>query len=136
MIGVKVSIDNYLPRLQPRIDQANYRALRKAAGTIRLIARRSIREAPQGQASPPGKPPRTRGRKRLRESVLYAVHPAGDEAVIGPSRSMIGPAGAAHEFGGEFRGDDYPARPYMGPALSKAASGGKLAAHWRNSIKQ
>ena len=40
-------------------------------------------------------------------------------AVIGPRASVVGDVGKGHEFGGEFRGEDYPERPFMGPALEE-----------------
>jgi hypothetical protein len=39
--------------------------------------------------------------------------------VIGPRESVVGDVGRAHEFGGEFRGEDYPERPFMTPALDE-----------------
>lgn len=136
MIVVKHSklIDAFDARpVRKKVQAANYQSLDKAAGSIRLIARRSIRDAPEDKPSPPGKPPRTRGTRRLKQAIVYAVDRVQQVAVIGPSAALIGPAGWAHEHGGLLRGDDYPKRPYMGPAMVKAAP--RLPKHWAGVVK-
>ena len=50
-----------------------------------------------------------------------------------PSHEIAGPVGMAHEFGGEFRGDEYPPRPFMGPALEKVKPG--LPRFWSGSVR-
>ena len=52
--------------------------------------------------------------------------------MIGPRASIVGEAGRAHEFGDEFRGDDYPERAFMWPALEREAP--EFAASHRNSL--
>ena len=52
--------------------------------------------------------------------------------VIGPAESVIGNAMAAHEFGGRYKRERYPARPLMGPTLTSTAP--KLAQFWRDSV--
>ena len=43
-----------------------------------------------------------------------------DAVLIGPAASLIGSVMAAHEFGGRFRGRQYPKRPLMGPSLEQS----------------
>lgn len=66
--------------------------------------------------SAPGTPPHTR-RKQLPNAIVYDA--AKGNAVIGPRFSRVGLSGEAHEFGGSYRGDQYPERSYMGPALTR-----------------
>lgn len=136
MIGLKTKTTDETAKVKKTVAKANYQNLGHAARSIRTIARRSIRDAPEGKPSPAGKPPRTRadksGKKRLRNAILYDLV-SDVEAVIGPARHLIGLAGAAHEDGGTFRGEDYPARPFMRPALEKAKS--QIPKHWSNSVR-
>lgn len=99
--------------------RASRDAVRHGAAKVRQIAIASIASAVGPSA--PGHPPHTR-RGRLPRSILFAADMAGDEAsaIIGPSAALMGPAARAHEFGGQFRGEYYPARPFMGPALDKS----------------
>ena len=63
-------------------------------------------------------------------AIVYAADK--ESAVVGPRHSVVGEAGAAHEFGEEFRGTDYPERSYMEPALD--ANLDRFAASWGGSI--
>jgi phage gpG-like protein len=112
MIGATVETTMRPERVAKAADKAAFGSLRHAAAAVRLTARRSIRRS--GNPSEPGRPPHTR-QGRLREAVLYDVQ--DDRALIGPRASVVGEAGHAHEFGGPFRDEDYPQRPFMGPAL-------------------
>lgn len=128
----------YVPKITREVQSANYLALRKASAYIRRVAGNLIKVAAAGTPSDPGKPPKTRvtrkGDKLLKRAILFSVHPSGTEALIGPSAHMVGPVGAVHEHGDHnFRGGDYPARPFMGPALTRSRT--KLAANWRNSVR-
>ena len=84
-----------------------YRIMRDAQSTI-LINRR---------ASPPGTPPHTGRRKQLRVAIQYSA--SKDDAVVGPRGSWVDESMRVHEFGGFYKGHKYPARPFMGPALSR-----------------
>jgi phage gpG-like protein len=130
MIGIHVKTRSYAELARKRAKDATFRNLNHAAATLRLTAQRSLRK--RKTPSAPGQPPSS-FTGRLRKSILYAVDRARDYAVIGPSRNLIGPAGAAHERGGRFRGADYPARPYMGPALEKIRP--RLARLWAGSVR-
>lgn len=95
------------------------RVMFKQAGYVRIVARRSIR--PRKKASAPGSPPSTQT-KRLPNSIIFHVFRGQGRAIVGPSASIVGEAGAAHERGELFRGDQYPARPFMFPALVKSTA--------------
>jgi hypothetical protein len=131
MIGMKVKIVFDKQKIINAARKAAFRSLGHAAAAIRLTADRSIREGKK--PSPPGKPPRTRGKRRLKNAIRYAVDEKAQIAIIGPDATIAGTVGAAHEFGGSFRDEVYPKRPFMGPALERNEA--KLPDFWRDSIK-
>ena len=108
-------------RFTDALRRANRRGLIRAAAAIRLQAARSIIQS--ASPSRPGRPPHTR-KGLLRRSILYALKEEGGllAAVIGTSYDILGPAGRAHEFGGRFRKEIFPKRPFMQPALSVIAN--------------
>lgn len=110
--------------------RAARRWLNWVAATIRKIAQRSMprREG----ASTPGTPPHTH-KRILPRAIVYDVEINYRRAVIGPAASKAGTVGGAHEHGGQYRGQDFDARPFMGPALEKAEP--KMAPMWADSIK-
>ena len=95
-------------------ERAARRTFARAAYRIMRDAKASIERS--AEPSLPGDPPHTR-RGQLRRAIRYDA--TKDGAVIGPLASMMGGAGAAHEFGGAFRREQFPARPFMGPALER-----------------
>jgi phage gpG-like protein len=101
-----------------------------AAAAIRLTARRSIRK--RATPSQEGQPPHTKA-GQLRGAIVYAVEKQHARAVIGPSYERMADAAGAHEHGGRFRGDDFPARPFMGPALENIAP--RLPKHWAATVR-
>ena len=130
MIGANVRSFFDAKTVQRKANDGSIRALGHAAAAIRLTARRSIRRSPT--YSDPGTPPHTR-RGLLREGILYAVEKDAARAVIGPTFEMVGTSGSAHEFGGRYRGDNYPARPFMGPALEAIRP--RLPSFWAASVR-
>jgi hypothetical protein len=110
--------------------RANIRSIGHAGAYVRKIARHSIRKS--SNPSAPGKPPHTR-RGQLRRSILYAVDKDRQGVVIGPRESLVGTSATAHEFGGQYRGQRYDRRPFMGPALEKASP--KLPRMWAASVR-
>ncbi|MFM8216585.1 MAG: hypothetical protein ACKN82_18365, partial [Pirellula sp.] len=98
--------------------------------SIRLVARRSIKR--RQTASMPGTPPNTR-QGQLKRAIVYAIDKQRGIATIGPDISVVGTAGKAHEFGGKFRKERYPKRPFMGPALDKVKD--RLPPLWANSVR-
>lgn len=130
MFGMKATTEANTEAVKKAADRATYRNIRHAAFSIRKAAVASIVKS--NTASAPGTPPATRGRggKNIRGAIF--VDADNESALIGPRASVIGEAGEAHEFGGEFRGADYPERAFMGPALE--ANRDRFASEWVGSI--
>jgi hypothetical protein len=82
-------------------------------------------------ASPAGSPPHSRS-GQLKRAIGYDVDKAQQCAVIGPRESMVGTSAMAQEFGGLYKGEEYPERPFMGPTLEKDAN--LLPAFWSGEI--
>ena len=130
MIGISCKVTNRFNSLERKVQQANFKNLGHAAATLRMVARQSIRR--RKKPSQPGSPPHTQT-GRLKRSIIYSVDRQRQSAIIGPSHSIIGPAGAEHEHGGGRRKQRFPRRPYMGPALKKIQP--RLSRMWASSIK-
>lgn len=107
----KIQTRAKLPKLKPVYTKADLKARLRA-----LDKAAELRD--KAKSSPPGQPPRTR-KGLIRRSVLYAVDKQRLEAVIGPSFQRIGKAASAHEHGGQYKGQRYPQRPFMGPTLDE-----------------
>lgn len=58
-------------------------------------------------------------RGQLPRAIVYAYDKTRMEAVIGPAASRVGTSASAHEHGGRYKGQTYPARPFMGPTLQE-----------------
>jgi hypothetical protein len=69
----------------------------------------------------------------FRNAIKYAVVAAAQSVVIGPDHEVAADSGAAHEFGGPFRQEQYQKRPFMGPALEKVKD--RLPRMWAASVK-
>lgn len=130
MIGLKVTTRSDVQQVLARAKRAEIRSLGHAGGAVRLTARRSIRRGRSESA--PGTPPQTR-RGQLKRAIQYAVVKEQALVVIGPAADVVGQAGRAHEFGGRFRREQYPQRPFMGPALEKMIP--RLPKLWANSVR-
>ena len=118
------------------VRKAGWDALRRLGFLVRKKAQQSILK--EDGPSEPGTPPHTHGKreyrtsgrlhtKTLREShkgllptsILYSTtDDAGPGVVIGTAENVIGTVGGLHEHGGMRYGHEYPARPFMGPALA------------------
>lgn len=140
MIGYSVKTTSHFDRVQKAADRAIVRNLFRAASALRRSAIESIKTGPPASDDPtqprkkrgkrrrphrpsaPGTPPHT-NRGHARRAILFAVDKAKLEAVIGPRASVVGESMAAHEFGKQYRGNNYPARPFMGPALDRTQAG-------------
>lgn len=130
MIDFGFGFTDNTPAVQKATDDGSFKNVAHAAAAIRKDAIASIK--PGDGPSPPGTPPHTQTsgvskkgkvkRGKLPRSILFAADKAKGEAVVGPAESIIGEAGAVHEFGGEFEGDNYPERPFMEPALERNLS--------------
>lgn len=145
MFEVNVQIVDETHKVIEAANKAAYENFRHAAASIRLEARESIKTATPAtrkhkgrkgkgrrasKGSAPGTPPLTR-RRLLPNAIVFNADKFG--AIIGPRFARAGTVGMAHEFGGKYKTNKYPARPFMGPALEANVS--RFAASWRNSIK-
>jgi phage gpG-like protein len=130
MIDVKVTTRKSFDKVKAKAQQGNFKSLGHAAASIRLIARRSIKR--RKSAAMPGNPPNTR-RGQLKRSIMYSLDKKRGVALIGPDFDVVETAGKAHEFGGNFRRERYPKRPFMGPALEKVKD--RIPSMWAGSIR-
>ena len=110
-------------------DKGIFTSLHRAAFVIWKTAKESIVKS--SRPAVPGHPPHTK-RGRLRSAIRYDVDKQAQVAVIGPRLSVVARSAAAHEFGGKYLGDRFPARPFMGPALEGKRD--RIAGQWRNSV--
>ena len=113
--------------------KATFRSLQHAAASIRKAEIASIK--PEAGPAPAGQPPHTHTGKGKRKGVLpraIAFSVDGDTAVIGPRESVAGDVGHGLEDGGEFRGENLPARPFAAPALAAAVP--RLGSEWVGAI--
>jgi phage gpG-like protein len=126
-----------MSRVAKATEVATFRNLGHAAARIRKDAIESIE--PSDEPSEPGKPPHTRRRvsragKALKGHLQRAIVYASDKetATIGPRESIVGESASAHEHGGEYMGGEFPARPFMRPALERNLD--KFHRDWAGSI--
>jgi phage gpG-like protein len=130
MIDVKVKVEINLKPVEKAVQKAKFENFRHAAQSISKDAKASLEKADGPSA--PGTPPHTHKRVFLRRAIAYRYDK--DSAVIGPRASIVAQAGAAHEFGGEYKGETYPQRPFMQPALERAIP--RFAGSWSGSVGQ
>lgn len=78
----------------------------------------------------------------LRKSISFIVNKAKQNVIVGSSFSVSTKIGGLHERGGISRVGfgkrilaRYPARPFMLPALKKAAASDKLSSFWKNTLQ-
>ena len=128
MFRLTVKTEDNTRAVENAANKAKFRNFRHGAASVSKSAKASI-EKSEGP-SEPGSPPHTHRRIFFRRAIRYAVSPEG--AVIGPRESIIGTSGQPHEFGGNYKGSTYPARPFMRPALEEAAP--RFAGSWKGSI--
>lgn len=208
---MRVRITDETANVRKRMKAASFKSITQAAAYVWGISRRSIgtgyktkRDASTGERvrvgaytpSKPGKPPKS-PTGRLKRSIAFDVDREKTDAVIGPTKSVIGGIGATHEHSGQeppkqrrnrlynfklavgghgparatrFRVDgvaklrttaqvrraqalvdgldaprwavleptksprNYPARPFMGPALARSQS--RLPSFWKNALQR
>lgn len=130
MVNMKVRTKMDARRVVTAVRAGSIKSLGHAGGAIRMTAKRSIRRSKT--ASMEGTPPHTR-KGQLRRAIRYAVEKDRQTVVIGPDVSIVSTAGTAHEFGGRFRNERYPKRPFMGPALEKTKD--RLPKMWAGSVR-
>jgi hypothetical protein len=97
MMHVRARVRFTPGQLKKKVNQATFKSLGQAAGTIRLTAKRSIRKRkkPSNPGSPPSSPT-----GMLRRVLRYEVNRDRGEAVIGPVNEIAGRLWNLHEFGG------------------------------------
>ena len=149
MIGMTAKTQDMMERVAKAADRAAAGNVRAMAYLVMVTSKASIKKAPpptvtvtaaplkrnaKGQfkkgsgkrgrkvrrriPSPRGTPPHTHT-GLLPRAIGYAVE--GSTAVIGTQYSMIGTGGEPHEEAGEYKGDVFPDRAFMGPALDKTS---------------
>lgn len=127
MIGMTVKTVDDTNRVKKAADKATFKNLGHASASIRKDAVGTIERSPE--PSPAGTPPHTR-RGQAKRAVRFAVDK--DSAVIGFAASVVGEAMSGHEHGDEYKGDEFPERPTMGPALERNQQ--RFASDWAGSI--
>lgn len=109
--------------------------LPRAGAFIRAIAQNSLGrkkgKTSKERKSAPGQPPNTLG--LLRRAIRFELINNKTGVIIGPDANLISNVGKAHEFGGRFKKEFYPKRPFMGPALEKATP--RLPRFWAKSVR-
>lgn len=128
LAGVTIKTDIDSKQVEKAVEKAAFRNFAHAAASISKDVKSTL-ETAEGP-SPEGQPPHTHRGAFLRRAIRFAADKEG--AVIGPQASMVGEVGSAHEFGGEYKGQDFPSRPFMLPALIRALP--RFAGEWRGSI--
>lgn len=100
-IRTRVRLD--AARVKKKADQASFKSLGHAGGTIRKTAYRSIRKRknPSRPGSPPSSPT-----GRLRRSFRYEVDRRTPGVVVGPVNEIAGRLWNLHEFGGIANAQD------------------------------
>ena len=126
----------FLFKSQPEFERVTKAVTRSVIANIRhgaFAIRKTIRESINKSADPsaPGKPVATRGKRgNVKASIFAAIE--ADNAIIGPRYSMVGLSMEAHEFGKQFKGDSFAARPTSGPGLT--ANTDRFAESFRGSV--
>ena len=119
--------------VEKAVQKANFANFGHAGASIRKSAAASlIRVANKRKASSPGSPPHTHKGVFLKRSIRFAKLPNNKGVIVGPMASMVGDAGAVHEFGERRETASYPARPFMGPALDENLS--RMPRFWRGTV--
>jgi len=128
MLGAKAKTKFEGRKVRKAAKHASIKSFGHAGALIRKVARQSIKRSAVPAES--GAPPHTR-KGQLKRAILYAVEK--DSVVIGPDAGVVGASASPHEFGGRYKREKYPKRPFMGPALEKVKD--RLPKAWANSVK-
>ncbi|MCA9233343.1 MAG: hypothetical protein KDA57_22050 [Planctomycetales bacterium] len=130
MLNFKITTQLHKERVARAVHKTGFRNLFHAAASITKDAKASI--VPGRGPSAAGTPPHTGRRRKLQRAVRFDVDRENQIAVIGPRASFAGTSGAAHEFGGTYKAARFDERPFMQPALERAAP--RFAGQWRGGL--
>ncbi len=132
MFRVSAKAVSNVDRVARAAERATFRNLGHASARISKDAKASI--VTDDDPAAVGQPPHTKNAAghNLRGAIRYDANK--EDAVIGPIASFVGEAGRAHELGDEHRGQDFPERPFMLPALEKNLD--RFAKDWKGSITE
>jgi hypothetical protein len=130
MIGATATTQMHPEKVTKAVDRSTFKNLGHAAARISKDAKASLERA-EGPSAP-GTPPHTHRGAYLRRAIRFDNDRKAQEAVIGPMESIVGTAGSAHEHGGEYKGQTFPERPFMVPALEQNLD--RFASEWAGSI--
>jgi len=118
MIGAKIKTRFDRNRVKVAVKKMAFKSIFHASASLSKDAKSTLQR--RNRPSPAGQPPHTGRRRLLKRAIRFAVDRETQSAVIGPIASLAGESGAAHEFGGNFKGGRFPERSFMGPALERA----------------
>ena len=128
MVETKIKLERFRDKeIKQTVSEGMYKNIGHAAASLSKDAKKSIRTSAK-KSSPEGSPPYTR-RGLFRRAIRYELDKQKKSAVVGFIASAVDQAARAHEFGGRYKGQDFPARPTMGPALERNQHriGGQMA---------
>ncbi len=97
MMHIRARVQFTPGQLKKKVNQATFKSLGHAAGTVRTTAKRSIRK--RKKPSKPGSPPSS-PTGMLRRVLRYEVDRQREQAVIGPVNEIACRLWNLHEFGG------------------------------------
>lgn len=127
---VKVEVLDLTGNVKKAYNRGNLERTRGAAAYIYTVIKNSIKTT--GKPNPPGGKVKSRYRV-LKSAMAFNVDDDRGTFTVGTSARDSAPnLAGTHEFGGEFRGRNYPARPFMRPGLE--ASLPKLPEKWKNIL--
>lgn len=132
-------------RVRRSVDRTKRRSLSGGGAFVRTTAKRSMRR--RRRPSQPGKPPTVR-EGSLKRLIFFGWDRRSETVVVGPLPIKRSPVPNVLEFGGTIpskrrRGKfgrrrgrvRIKARPFMGPALSKALERRVLPKQFKNSVR-
>jgi len=126
-VNMKGKVKWHGPLVRQATQEAANKPLLQCAALVMADAKKSMKRGglvkwsnddvsmEKGVPSTPPDPPNVQ-RGNLRASIVYALTRVAT-AIVGPTRMAW--YGKVHEKGGEFGGRNYPARPFMLPALHR-----------------
>lgn len=133
MIGWQVDkVDIKTERIEKPVKKTAFENFRHAAASIAKYAKSLIKKRGKSGPGPVGGPPKTSAKRgqNLRGAIRY--HAGKEDAVAGPVASLVDEAGAAHEHGETYKGDEFDERPFMAPSLE--ANLARIHADWDGAV--